>query len=172
MEKSCKEIEEMLVDYADGQLSAGDSNEVAKHLAGCESCRKLLNALRNSLELAGVIWSDGLTEAQNIRIPTSGKARKVRWLRYAAVAAGILLALSALLARRTLVKPAEVQKKPNFAQIERQIEDEGTAARLLAATELVAVNPDTKELIKSQYEYIVTYYPNTDAAKTAKMKIE
>ena len=45
MEKSCKEIEEMLVGYADGQSSPHDSRQVAEHLAACDTCRKLLDAL-------------------------------------------------------------------------------------------------------------------------------
>jgi len=66
MGKSCEKTEEMLVDYADGQLSPGESNKVAEHLEECESCRKILAALNKSLELAGVIWTDGLCETKEI----------------------------------------------------------------------------------------------------------
>jgi len=54
MEKTCEEIREILVDYADGQLLPSDSNKVAEHLAECAHCRKMLDALQRSLELAGV----------------------------------------------------------------------------------------------------------------------
>ena len=51
MEKSCENIELMLVDYADGQLSPSDSSMVGEHLAQCEECRNVLDALEKSLEL-------------------------------------------------------------------------------------------------------------------------
>ena len=61
MKKSCKEFEKMLVDYADGRLSTGDSSEVAEHLTQCQNCVKVMGALQRSLELAGMIWTDGLS---------------------------------------------------------------------------------------------------------------
>jgi predicted anti-sigma-YlaC factor YlaD len=92
MEKSCKEIEKTLVDYADGRLPPDDSKKVTEHLSQCEECRKVLDALHKSLELADIIWTDGLAETETIRISTSRKVRKFYWLRYAAIAASILLA--------------------------------------------------------------------------------
>ena len=68
MKKSCKDIKEMLVDYADSQLSQTDSSKVAEHLAKCQECRKFLDALQKSLELTSIIWADGLAEIENIRI--------------------------------------------------------------------------------------------------------
>jgi len=85
MKKSCEDIEQMLVDYADGQLSQSDSNKVAEHLATCEQCRRMHNALQKSLELAGVIWADSLSETENIHIPAA-KSRNIRWSRYTAIA--------------------------------------------------------------------------------------
>lgn len=172
MEKSCKEIEEMLVDYTDGQLSPGDSCEVAEHLAQCEACRKVLDALKKSLELAGLIWTDGLAETETIRIPTSRKVRKLSRFHCAALSASILLVVTTSLVWRALVKPVEVEKEPSFAEIERKIMDEGTAARLLAATDLLADKPSAETLVKKQYEYIMDRYPNTKAAITAKTKIQ
>jgi hypothetical protein len=172
MEKSCKNIENMLVDYADGQLSPGESGQVSEHLAQCRNCRKLLDALYRSLDLAGVIWTDGLAETKNIQIRIPRKLRKVHRLRYAAIAASILLVVSAFVARRVLLKPVEVEKEPSFAEIERKIMDESTAAKLLAATDLLADKPDAKTFVEEQYEYIVDRYPNTKAAATAKAKIQ
>lgn len=172
MEKSCKKIEEMLVDYADGQLSPDDSSEVAEHLAQCETCHEVLDALKKSLELASFIWNDSLAETENIRISISCKIRKTSRLRYAAIAASILLVVSAFVVWRALVTPVEVQKESSFAEIEHKIMDEGTSARLLAATDLLADKPNTEELTKKQYEYIVDRYPNTKAAETAKTKIQ
>ena len=170
MARSCEEIAGMLVDYADEQLSAADSNEVVDHLAGCADCRRKLDALQRSLELAGVIWEDGLAETEAIRVPVSQKARRVRWSRYAAIAASILLVVTASVVWRALVRPR--QAGPSFAEIEREIIDEGTAAKLLAAADLLADKSYAKELIKSQYEYILDSYPNTKAAATARLRTQ
>jgi predicted anti-sigma-YlaC factor YlaD len=168
MEKTCEEIKEMLVDYADVNLSPGESKQVAEHLEKCEHCRKTLEALQRSLDLIGFIWEDSLAETESI--PNARKARKVCWPRYAAVAAGILLVLTTSVLWRALIRPAE--KEINFADIERRITEAGNAARLLAATELLAEYSDSQSIIKEQYRYIVETYPETSAAAEAKSKIQ
>jgi anti-sigma factor RsiW len=170
MQKSCEDISEMLVDYADGQLPASESSEVAAHLAKCEDCRRILEALKRSLELAGVIWEDGLAETEDIRIPAPGKVRKFRWPRYAVVAASILLVVTISGVWRALVSPTE--QEPTFAEIERRISDSASATRLLAAADLLAEYADTKALAKRQYHYVVKKYPETPAAAEAKFRIE
>jgi len=170
MAGSCKEIERMLVDYADGRLSAGKSSKVAAHLAKCEDCRMTLEALQRSLELASVIWEDGLAETEAIRIPVPKKVRKFLLTRYAAVAASILIVLVSSIVWRTFLMPAK--KEPAFAEIERRISESGSAARLLAAADLLAEYPDTENIIKRQYRYIVETYPQTPAAAKAKLRIK
>jgi len=168
MENSCKDIEQMLVDYADGQLSPADSNKVTEHLAKCANCRKLHNGLQKSLELAGIIWADGLTETENIRIPVI-KTRKIHWPRYAAIAADILLVVTVSVVWHNRIKPKASEL--TFAEIERKINESGSAARLLAAAEMLSDNPETKTIIKQQYQYIVKAYPETPAAAKAKLRI-
>ena len=168
MEKSCKDIEQMLVDYADGQLSPSDSNKIAEHLAQCEKCRNVLDALQKSLELAGVIWADGLSETENIRIPAI-KTKKIRWPRYAAIAASIILVATASVVWHTFTRPKAGELM--FAEIERKITESGSAARLLAAAELLSDNTEAETIVKQQYQYIVEAYPETAAAAKAKSRI-
>lgn len=170
MQRSCEDISEMLVDYADGQLSASESSEVAEHLVKCECCRRTLEALQSSLKLAGVIWEDGLAETKTIRIPIPRKARKLRWPRYAAIAASILLVLTSALVWRALVRPPE--RELTFAEIERKIIESGSATRLLAAADLLAKYPDAETIAKRQYHYVVKTYPETPAAAEAKLRIQ
>jgi len=170
MEKSCRNVEEKLVDYADGQLSPGDSSEVAEHLAQCEACRKVLGALQKSLDLADVVWTDGFTETEAIRIPTLRKVRKHSRLHYAAIAASILLVVMTSLVWRALVKPESTEI--TFAEIERRITESATAARLLAATELLAEVPGAQSIVDKQYRYIIETYPETTAATKVKSKID
>ena len=160
----------MLVDYADGWLSPGESSKVAAHLAKCEDCRRTLETLKRSLELAGIIWEDGLAETEAIRIPIPKKVRKVRWAGYAAIAAGILLVVTISGVWRALVRPTG--QEPTFAEIERRITESGSAARLLAAADLLAKYPDVESIVKQQYRHIVETYPETPAAAEAKLRIE
>ena len=168
MEKSCKDIEQMLVDYADGQLSPSDSNKIAEHLAQCEKCRNVLDALKKSLELAGVIWADSLAETRNIRIPAA-KTRKIRWSRYAAIAASILIIATTSVVWHTLTRPKGGEL--TFAEIERKITESGSAARLFAAAELLSENPNAQTIVKQQYQHIIETYPETTAATKAKLRI-
>ena len=170
MQKSCEDISEMLVDYADGRLSAGESSEVAEHLTKCEDCRRTLEALQRSLELAGVIWEDGLAETEAIRIPVLRKTTAPHWLKYAAIAAGILLIFTVSVLWQVLVGPPE--SEPTFAEIERRISESGSAARLLAAAELLAEYPDAETIVRQQYRYIMETYPDTPAAGEAKLRIK
>jgi len=170
MERSCEDIREMLVDYADGRLLPSEANRIAEHLAKCEHCQRILEALQSSLELAEVVWEDGLAETKEIRAPIHGKVRKIRWPRYAAIAASILLVVTTSIVWRTLMRPAK--KELSFAEIEQKITESGSAARLLAAAELLAEYPDAQSIVKEQYRYIVETYPETAAAAKAKLKIQ
>ena len=168
MEKFCEDIEQMLVDYADGQLSPSDSCKVTEHLAKCERCRRLLAGLQKSLELAGVIWADAHTETENIRLPVT-KNRKIPWLRYAAIAASILVVATTSIVWHILVRSKGSEL--TFAEIERKVTESGSAARLLAAAELLSEYPEAEIIVKQQYQHIVEAYPETTAATKAKLRI-
>lgn len=170
MQKSCEEIADMLVDYADGELAVGESSEVAEHLAKCERCRRMLKALQRSLDLAGVIWEDGLAEVETGSILKVGGAGQFRWRRYVAVAASILVVSAIWMASKQMTKP--VKREPTLSEIESRIEDSARAARLMAATELLVEYPDCQSIVKQQYRYIVETYPETPAAAQAQLRIQ
>ena len=170
MEKMCEKIMELLVDYADGELPAGQASETAEHLQTCEHCHNTLKALQKSLRLAEAVWKDGLTEIEAIQIQPPAKARKVHWARYAAIAAGILIAATSSIIWHPFTKHAE--KEMTFAQIERSISAEGNAARLLAAADMLTKYPDAEPILRQQYRYIVETYPQTQAAANAKLKMK
>jgi len=169
MEKSCEQIEKLLVDYADGELSPSESSDVAEHLSKCEACRRTVVALQRSLDLAGIVWADGLEEIKGVGLPRTSGVSRFKWRRYAAAVAGILVvaAISIVCVTRTTPKQAE----PTFAEIERQIDESGRAARLLAAAEMLADCPSAKSIVKQQYRYIAETYPRTPAAAQAKLRI-
>ena len=170
MKKTCEDIQDILVDYADGGLSPEQSNEVEAHMETCENCRKLLEALRKSLELANVVWQDNLKDTEALKIPIRPKTVKIHWFRYAAVAASILLVVTTLRVRHGNNKSRETEL--SFEEIERSIVESASAARLLAATDLVAEYPNAKEIVEQQYRYIAETYPQTPAAAKIKLKIQ
>jgi hypothetical protein len=170
MQKNCEEIFELLVDFTDGRLSPDESAEITEHLAKCPQCRENLKALEKSLKLANIIWEDAFADIEHVNIAAGQRIRKFQWAKYAAVAAGILLVFSISALLRSFNKPAEPQL--TFAEIERQINDSGSAARLLAATELLAKHPDAKEIANTQYRYIIETYPQTNSSKMAKLLIK
>jgi hypothetical protein len=173
MDKSCEQIEMLLVDYSDGRLSQIDSKKVAEHLEKCEHCQKILEALNESLELAEIIWDDSIEETKKIRISIPGQTRKIHWIKYVAAAAGIILLLTTSIVWRSLFRQIRhSENEINFTDIERRINEAGNAARLLAATELLTEYPDTQSIVKEQYRHIIETYPQTATANKAKLKIQ
>ena len=168
MRESCKEIADMLVDYADGQLSVERSSRVAEHLAECDQCRILLEALHKSLELAQVIWEDNLSQTETIRIPAPAGTSRRSWPRYAAAVILIISAISIT----SLIKNKPAKNQPTFAEIERKITEAGNAAKLLAAADLLGGYSDAETIARQQYRRIVETYPDTWAASKAKLQIE
>jgi hypothetical protein len=94
--KTCQEIEDKLVEYADGELVGEEAAEVAGHVARCEKCRIRLEKLERSLGLAQVIWEDRQAETKE-----NGAARAAgRWrgrLGAGIAAAGIIIGLGIML---------------------------------------------------------------------------
>ena len=168
MRESCKEIADMLVDYADGQFSVERSSRVAEHLAECDQCRILLEALHKSLELAQVIWEDNLSQTETIRIPAPAWTSRRSWPRYAAAVILIISAISI----PSLIKNKPAKNQPTFAEIERKITEAGNAAKLLAAADLLGGYSDAETIARQQYRRIVETYPDTSAASKAKLRVE
>ena len=73
---------------------------------------------------------------------------------------------------RSVNKPQEQKVEISFEEIERNINDSANAARLLAATELLADYPDYKEMVENQYRYIAQRYPETSVSEEIKLKIQ
>ena len=170
MEKSCEDIVEILVDYADGLLGAGESGRIAEHLAECTGCRELLQGLQKSLELAEVMWDDNTADVEKIAVPQAPRVRRRTWRRYVAAAASIVVISAICLTQ--LRKEPSVGPVATFEEIERKISEAGSAARLLAAAELLAEYEDVKYLVQKQYQYIVESYPETQAAAKTQLRIQ
>jgi anti-sigma factor RsiW len=151
MRKSCEEIRDLLVDYVDGELPPHDSQAVHDHLAECPACRQRVEALERSLQLAKAIWQDNLTLSSR---------HMARRLSYAAIAAGILIVAGVLM----LAVGHKAAEPDAVAAVERQIAQADTAARLLAATRIIARCEGTQSIVERQCRYILSHYADTPAA--------
>jgi anti-sigma factor RsiW len=170
MKKTCEEIADVLIDYADGELSGSMSEEVAEHSKSCAACQLKVKALNRSLELTRTIWQDCEGQIANTwpRFASGHATQHKHWLRYASIAASILLIVSLAIMWKAYIQ----QPKPTFEQIQNDISQAAVAAQLLAAADIVAGQKGGEQIAKEQYLYISQNYKNTPYAKEALAKIK
>ena len=162
MDRLCEKTRDRLVDYMDGELPENESRAVAEHLSACTQCREIMRGLERSLHLTRAIWLDNLegSEAKPAGVPVRRPA--VRWLRHAAIAASILIAIGGVL---ILSSPWRSQERaPTYAEIEQQVSRAAAAARLLTATRILATCEGTESIVQQQYHYILSNYADTPVA--------
>lgn len=162
--------QDLLIDYADELLEPAESPRVTEHLATCLPCQRRIKALQESLALTCSIWQGSLEELEDIGFPI---IKAFPWQRIRAAAACVLLGLGLFWASHHQTTSNEgILPVPSLEQIERDITQATMAAKLLAATDLIAKYPDAKTLVQSQYRRIAEGYPHTHAAQNAKQRIE
>lgn len=166
-QKTCQEIEEHLVDFADGLLNDKTERPVSEHLESCDLCRQRVEALNRSLNLAQTIWQENLDQTDEKPIVRfAGISRLKRWCYAAAVILFCFgLTLYFITPSRPVTSPLTVE------QVEWQLEVEASAARLLATAEILSQRQHAKELPKSQYRYLLNHYPATHAGTQARTKL-
>jgi anti-sigma factor RsiW len=165
----CREMEERLVDYADGALPPEESRRIDQHVEQCDPCRRTVDALRESIQIAGTLWQDGYEDMKAVRV---GQAKRLRvWnRRYVAVAASLVLAIGGAVLWSRLQGPA--QAPPTLAEMERHITESAMAARLLAATDVLKEQATGQDVVEAEYQQILEHYPNTDAAAQVRLKLK
>ncbi|MFL5981288.1 MAG: zf-HC2 domain-containing protein [Gaiellaceae bacterium] len=58
---SCQELVELVTDYLEGVLEAGDLRHFEEHIAGCGGCTRYLAQLRETIRITGTITTDDLS---------------------------------------------------------------------------------------------------------------
>jgi anti-sigma factor RsiW len=178
---SCDEFTTRLVDYADGQLPSNESHKVTEHLAGCETCRRQLEALRRSLEVARVVWEDNEVElasvgSEGIVSAERLSTRRVRHRRMTLIAAGVVLLIGGALLRQLTRQPASVvTQSPELLtpdEIRREVMRAGIAMQLVVAADLLAEQPGGEEYACERYRHIVTAYANSPAALVSQNRLK
>jgi anti-sigma factor RsiW len=174
--RSCDEIVGKLVDYADGELPDAELAEVAEHVAHCEPCRERLDALRRSLELAQAVWNASEAALASLRPGIAsdrerGRAIWTGWRRVALVAAAaalfIAVGLLRYVAREPSPPPASSLRKAVPEELRLQVARVAIAAQLLMAADLLAEQPGGEDLACERYRYVLSAYPETEAAARA-----
>lgn len=163
MNGPCKEFTNRIVDYADGELPEAEAQAVAQHLAACEPCRRTTEALNRSLGLANILWADTLGDSQAV------PAKKFHPIRFYAVAAGVLIAVSILVL--TVSDRHSERSSIHVEELERQVARAGAAAELLAATQILARCEGAEVLVERQYQFILKEYAGTLAAESVRTRL-
>jgi anti-sigma factor RsiW len=57
---TCQELVELVTDYLEGAMPAGDRVRFERHIAGCEGCGTFLDQIRTTIRLAGTLTQDSL----------------------------------------------------------------------------------------------------------------
>lgn len=176
-EHNCQVVsKEQLVAYGDGELSPSQAEQIAGHIAGCENCRAMADALERSLHVTQVIWQTGEAQWPETRSYNETRADRRSFRKVITLAASILLILGAGAIWRLLSEPSQrtqtVGEEAKVAELIFKIAESSDAARLLAAAELLNKYPEVESLVKERYRHIVETYPETAAAAEAKLKIQ
>jgi anti-sigma factor RsiW len=61
---SCREVVELVTDWLEGALPAGERARVEVHLAGCEGCEAYVEQMRETVRIAGRLDEQELEPAQ------------------------------------------------------------------------------------------------------------
>lgn len=184
----CSDFRELLVDFADGELTAVEHRRVADHLDVCPECHAELRLLERSLELARQAWEQSAPVDTEIvpRLPAGGRAPSMspanrlstrgRGAIAAGVAACVFLVLWASIAvlrpqpqpDGQVVDVAVVQQATESPlsterQIERFISLEVRSARLAVAVDLLASQPGLEDEAARAERYLVEISGRTQA---------
>jgi hypothetical protein len=176
----CSVIADLLVDFADGELTVEQRHRVADHLSTCPECRADLRLLERSLELAQSVWQQAAVSlGQDIasspralsRMPKATSTGRFlprgRRAIAACVAACILLLLTAsavwwLPQRRRDGQPIETiarqTESPSPAltsdSIDRFISGQARSARLAVVVQILASQPGLESYKANEERYL------------------
>jgi anti-sigma factor RsiW len=55
---TCRQVVELMTEYLEGNLPAGDRTRFEEHIAGCDGCRAYLAQLQTTREMVGRIANE------------------------------------------------------------------------------------------------------------------
>lgn len=185
-ERDCQWADDQLVDYSDGALSEEQRCLVDEHVSGCASCRRQLELLEESLQLAQQFWTEAASE------PTLSSDRigqpKHRLALLVSVAAGIAILASVFWFAQpnpgapdvasdsknksnVLIDDKEQAAELNMTDIVALLRNESRAARLAVSAELLAGSPSLEQSTKRADSYIATNFADSLAGRRAMQRL-
>lgn len=184
----CESIVDLLIDYADGELSVSESEQVRLHLADCPGCRAELGLLERSLDLARSLWSESANQAGSppALSPASARRRPRVAMVLVACAAAILLVIGTRLIwrgqpndvkdplrpgdsiadnhRPDVVQPDEKPDREEAIQPDEEPDVEAIIARaerrarLAASAEFLATQPELNKYREEADRYLTAVF--------------
>lgn len=180
----CREIEPLLDDLVDVQLSERQQRAVRRHLGGCEACGERLaalhrllgevDALPRSIAPAKDLWP-GIASHLRARRRREPAAHRPQWARQA-IAALFFVALGGLLSQILLPGAASVPEGPAVAEVDEGAEFALAEADYLRAKEALwaaayssrlAGSPETREVVEKNLRIIAEAIRELRAALAA-----
>ena len=178
--ETCDGFADLLIEFADEELSEGEARRVADHLAECPACQQELQLLRRSLDLAQSIWEQAAEDAPARYVcNTESPGRRVRMAACVAASVAVVAAAFALwhpwrggphgVVEQTAQNGHKTTTPPPEAfdeemDIEALIAREGRSARLAASAELLATQPGLERYHRQARRYLAETYRGTVAA--------
>jgi len=167
-EQTCQVVsKERLVAYADGDVSPGEAEHIAKHIATCPECHALSEALNRSLQITQVIWQTGEARWPETQSFDEFRAKRRSFRKVIAVAASILLLFGVGLLWQLLTQSSE----PTAADIEIIANRTAVAAQMLAVANLLGSQPAGQEYAVKRYNYIIDSFPGMEESAQAKKRL-
>ena len=158
---------EKLVAYTDGDVSSGETEHIAKHIATCPECKALSEALGRSLQVTQAIWQTGKAGWPKTHSFGELRANRRSFRKVIAVAANILLLFGVGILWQLLTKSGE----PTAADIEIMANRAAVAAQMLAVADLFASQPAGQEYAVKRYNYIIDSYPGMEESAQARKRL-
>ncbi len=165
--ESCDSLADLLVDYADRELSQAQAVLIEDHLAHCSACRENLQRLERSLDLARAVWQEAAARPVTIRRPVRRSGT------LAACAAGLLVIAGFLyVAREQRPRPDHgtleaVTDTAETVDFEIVLAREVQAARLAVSAEFLASHSATAPYDRDALVYLASTYPDTEPGRQA-----
>lgn len=72
----CVELVELVTDYLEGALGAGDRRRVEAHLGQCEGCRAYVDQLRQTIGAVGHLAPEALADAMRAELLEAFRGRR------------------------------------------------------------------------------------------------
>jgi len=172
-DEMCDKIsKEMLVAFADGELSPSETTQVTEHLTKCENCRAVVGALQQSIELVRISWTEEQAKWPKWRLPEKARLRRWPAVRLTAVAAAILFVIGLGLFWRMVSGPSKwTGTGETVIEAKQMVIRAGTAAQMLAVADMLASHPSSRQYARDRYLEIARDYCETEFARQAKLRL-